>query len=111
MYNRFQGKNDHAGGWYPIRVHVQTEINMVLYHQYVKYLGPGVKMKANVFSFQIPKLGNFVSSFCNFELCGFRECGYQSDNVFSSERRAAKMPLYLNLWLAQNDFCVLVLRD
>ena len=24
---------------------------------------------------------------------------------------AAKMPLYLNLWLAQNDFCVLVLRD
>ena len=42
-------------------------------------------MKANVFSFQIPKLGNFVSSFCNFELCDFRECGYQSDNVFSSE--------------------------
>lgn len=42
-------------------------------------------MKANVFSFLIPKLGNFISSFCNFELCGFRKCGYQSDDVFSSE--------------------------
>lgn len=40
-------------------------------------------MNANVFSFLIPKLGNF--SFCSFELCGFRECGYQSGDVFSSE--------------------------